>query len=104
MVGQVAIVMTTTVEIMRRLSCQFWYTVNDPGRLLPGMIPADSELCKIAAVEVLFGKVINFEAVVDAVGALISFALVGKYGDKNGRRTCAWLFVPCNQSLGHASF
>ncbi|KAG8711987.1 hypothetical protein FRC08_015172 [Ceratobasidium sp. 394] len=79
------ITLTTSVEILQIISCQFWWSRHDPSRIPPdGNIP--NELCGVPGVQKLFSQLFQVFIILDLCGGLITSSPVGTLAAKFGRK------------------
>ncbi|CAE7197344.1 unnamed protein product [Rhizoctonia solani] len=79
------ITITTSIQIMNVVACQFWYGTHDPSKIPPsGHIP--EELCQVPGVQKLFARIVQILVIVDICGAVITSSPLGTLSAKFGRK------------------
>ncbi|CAE6437584.1 unnamed protein product [Rhizoctonia solani] len=79
------ITITTSIQIMNIIACQFWYSTHDPSKIPPnGHIP--EELCQVPGVQKMFARIVQILVIVDICGAVITSSPIGTLSAKFGRK------------------
>lgn len=80
-----AITVTTSLQIVRIIACQFWYGRHDPSQIPPsGPIP--EPLCDAPGPQKLFAQITQAAVIIDLCGGLITSSPIGTLSAKFGRK------------------
>jgi len=74
---------TTSFDILRHLTCKFWYLINDSDNVPEELT---DPRCQVPAVNSWFSTVIIIQSIWGAIGTFIAAAFIGKYAGKWGRK------------------